>query len=408
MKRILSGCFTLSAIGMVFLSSVVFAQDNNVVNANNQFAFELYSKYKLKDGNIFYSPYSIFSALAMTYEGARGKTAEEMRAVFYFPQDAAVRRDSFQKMYQQINRGDKKYKLSTANALWAQSDYKFLDDYFGLVDQYYGGKVTNLDFINEAEKSRLIINSWVEKQTNDKIKNLIPQGMIGRETRLVLTNAIYFKGLWLMPFNKKDTKEQDFKVSPGNKVKVPMMHLSGDEANFNYAETDKLQILELPYEGNELSMLILLPKNDDLRGLENSLGFKKLSEWKNLLSREEVSVYLPKFKLETKYFMVPDLISMGMTTAFTPGVDFGGKADFSGMTGNKQLNIDAVIHQAFVDVYEEGTEAAAATAVLMEFGVAMPSQPAKIFKADHPFLFLIQDRESGNILFMGRVSDPTK
>ncbi len=409
MRRIQTGSFTLLAIGLVFLSSMAFAQDNNsVVNANNQFAFDLYSKYKSEDGNIFFSPYSISSAIAMTYEGARGKTADEIQSVFHFPKEDALRRESFLKINNLMNRKDKKYTLHTANALWAQKDYSFQEDYFNLVRNTYGGKATNLDFVNQSEESRLTINSWVEEQTNSKIKDLIPQGVLKPITRLVLTNAIYFKGSWLKQFDKKDTKEEDFRISSTNKVKAQMMRLTGKEANFNYAETDKLQILELPYEGNDLSMLIFLPKEDDLKAIEESLNFEKLSEWENLLRNEEVNVYLPKFKFETKYFMAQDLISLGMPTAFTPGIDFGGKADFSGMTGNKQLNIDEVIHQAFVDVDEEGTEAAAATAVLMfEQGISMP-KPIKMFKADHPFIFIIQDREASNILFVGRVGDPTK
>jgi len=341
MRQIQTGGFALFTIGLVLLSSIAFAQDNNsVVNANNQFAFDLYAKYKSKDGNIFYSPYSITSALAMTYEGAIGETAEEMKAVFHSPQDSAIRRDSFLKIDQKINKKDKKYKLNIANALWAQKDYKFLDDYFGLVEKYYGGKVTNLDFANETEKSRLTINSWVEEQTNNKIKDLIPQGVLQPITRLVFTNAIYFKGLWLKQFDKKDTQEEDFRIGPANKIKTQMMHLTGEEANFNYGETDNLQILELPYEGNDLSMLILLPKEDDLKVIEESLNSERLSEWKNLLRNEEVNVYLPRFKFETKYFMAKDLVNLGMPTAFTLGIDYGGKADFSGMTGNKKLNID--------------------------------------------------------------------
>lgn len=409
MKRILLGNFSLAVIGLVFLSSIAFAQDNNsVVNANNQFAFDLYSRYKSKGGNIFYSPYSISSTLAMAYEGARGKTAEEMRAVFHFPQDASVRRESFLKIDQQTNKKDKKYKLNIANGLWAQRDYKFLDDYFGMVEKYYGGKVTNLDFANETEKSRLTINDWVKEQTNNKIKDLIPQGVLTPTTRLVLTNAIYFKGFWLKQFDKKYTKEEDFKISPANKIKAQMMHLPAKESNFNYGETGSLKILELPYEGNALSMLILLPKEDDVGAVEESLNSEKLAEWKNLLRNEKVSVYLPKFKFETKYFMAQGLKEMGMAAAFTAGIDSGGEADFSGMTGSRKLNIDEVIHQAFVDVNEEGTEAAAATAAMMGFGGIPIPKPIKIFKADHPFIFIIQDRNTGNILFMGRVSDPTK
>lgn len=396
----------LSLLGLAVFPHVLFAQDTNpVVNANNQFAFELYSKYKSNSGNIFFSPYSISSALAMTYEGARGKTADEMQEVFHFPKDDVIRRDSFLQMNNRINKKDKKYTLHIANALWAQESYKFLDSYFNLIDKYYGGKVTNLDFINQTEQSRLTINGWVEEQTNGKIKDLIPKGMLGELTRLVLTNAVYFKGFWLTQFDKKYTKDAEFRVSSGNTVKTPMMSLIPEKEKFQYAETEKLQILDLPYEGNDLSMLILLPKTDDLREVEESLNPENLSAWKRLLNRETVSVYLPKFKFETSYFMAEDLISMGMPTAFTLGIDFGGEADFSGMTGKQGLNIDQVIHKAFVEVNEEGTEAAAATAVVTRFA-SLAAEP-KIFTADHPFVFLIQDNETGNILFVGRVSDPT-
>ncbi len=390
-------------IGVLFISHMAFAQDvSSVVNANNQFTFELYSKYKSNDGNIFFSPYSISSAIAMTYEGARGKTADEIQSVFHFPKDDSLRRESFLKINNLINKKDKKYKLSTANALWAQRDYKFLEEYFKLIKDSYGGKATNLDFINQTEKSRLIINKWVEVKTNDKIKDLIPQGVLDSLTRLVLTNAVYFKGFWFKQFDKKDTRDEDFRVSPGNTIKTPMMHLSGEEAKFNYGETEKLQILELPYEGNELSMLILLPKGDDLGAAEDSLTTEQLSAWRNILHEEQLEASLPKFKFETKYFMAEDLKKMGMPTAFSS------EADFSGMTGKADLYISQVIHQAFVDVNEEGTEAAAATAVVMKLkGIPMP-KPIKIFKADHPFIFLIQEKETGNILFLGRVSNPTK
>jgi len=388
---------SLVLLVLLSLSSCLFAQDlGSVVDANNQFAFELYWQYKSKDGNIFFSPYSISSALAMTYEGARGKTADEIQAVFHFPKDGSARQESFLKVYNQINKKDKKYQLHTANALWAQKDYPFLEDYFKLVEKYYGGKITSLDFVKETEKSRLTINRWVEEQTNDKIKDLVPRGSVGSDTRLVLTNAIYFKGFWLKQFDKKDTEEKDFRVSPGNTVKSQMMHSTGKGMEFNYAETDKLQILELPYEGEELSMLILLPKENSLESVEGSLNAEKLSKLKGLLRKEEVDIYMPKFKFETKYFMAEDLCRMGMPTAFS------GSADFSGMTGKRDLFISQVIHQAFVDVNEEGTEAAAATAVIMKMGLS----EIRTFKADHPFIFVIQERETGNILFLGRVVNP--
>jgi serpin B len=214
---------------------------------------------------------------------------------------------------------------------------------------------------------------------------------------------VYFKGFWFKQFDKKQTNKEEFRISPDNEIKIPMMRLIYEDTRFSYAETDKLKILELPYEGDELSMIILLPKKDNLKAVEESLSSEKLSEWKGLLRSEKVNVYLPKFKFETKYFMAQDLKNMGMPNAFSTD------ADFSGMTGQKDLFISQVIHQAFVDVNEEGTEAAAATAVTMETTAMPPKpEPRKTFKADHPFIFIIQDRETGNILFVGRVSDPTK
>jgi len=381
------------------------ADINNVVDANNQFALDYYSKLKDKDSsNIFFSPFSISGALAMTYEGARGQTAEEMRSVFYFPEDNDLRRREYSAIFDEINKEDKKYKLSIANALWAQKDYRFLSDYFNTVEKYYGGKANNLDFKKDPEGSRITINNWVEDQTNDKIKDLIPSGVIDALTRLVLTNAIYFKGEWVRQFNEKDTKEEDFRISKNNIFKVPMMQRIDEDAKFNYTENDKLQILEMPYSGVELSMLILLPKNDDIATLENLLSTKKLSEWKKDLENQRVKIFIPKFKFETKYFMADDLKAMGMPEAFKwPG------ADFSGMNGTKDLYIGEVIHQAFVEVNEEGTEAAAATAVVMLFGAA-PGQKTPeipIFRANHSFIFLIQEKSTGNILFMGRVVNPT-
>ncbi len=368
---------------------------NVVVNANNEFAFDLYSKYKdEKEGNIFFSPYSISTAMAMTYEGARGQTAKEIQSVFHFPEES-IRRPGFARLYNEINKKDKEYQLSTANTLWAQEDYKFLDEYFSTIKRYYDGDVTNLDFIKETEKSRVTINKWVEDKTKNKIKDLIPQGAIDGYTRLVLTNAIYFKGDWVLQFDKKKTREADFKVSPEKTVKVQMMSLTGDKAKFNYAETEELQILEMPYEGDELSMLVILPR-ENLESID--INNEKLNELRGMLSERKISVYMPKFKFETKYFMEKDLIEMGMPTAFSMG------ADLSGMTGNMDLFIDKVIHQAFVEVNEEGTEAAAATAVI----VALKSSISDYFMADHPFMFIIQQKDTGNILFMGRVVDPSQ
>jgi len=386
-------------------------ENYSVVNASNQFAFELYTKYASQDGNIFFSPYSISTALAMTYEGARGKTAEEMQSVFHFPQENSTRRVGFAAIYSEINKKDKKYNLSTANALWAQKDYRFLDSYFNLISTYYGGSVTNLDFVRDTENSRITINNWVEEQTNHKIKDILPPASITELTRLVLTNAVYFKANWFIPF-LNETTEQNFRVNSTKTIKVKMMSLHGDRAEtsrgnfiplrFNYAETDEAQILELFYDGNETSMLILLPKADNLRGLEQLLNANKLNEWKALLKETKLDgVYLPRFKFETKYSMPETLKGMGMKKAFDPN-----EADFSGMDGTKNLFISDVIHQAFIDVNETGTEAAAATAVIIALGMA-PGEP-KVFRADHPFISIILQRDTGNILFMGRVSNPNE
>jgi len=370
-----------------------------VVNANNKFAFDLYSELdKSENGNIFYSPYSISAALAMTYEGARGQTADEMKSVFHFP-ESNILRPNFAAIYNDINKKDKPYKLSTGNALWVQQDYKFLDEYLSTVEKYYGGKAANADFVRETEKSRQTINTFIEEQTNNKIKDLIPPGILDASTVMVLTNAIYFKGTWTWEFGKSDTSEQDFKTTPTNVVKTPMMYMKNEKAKLNYADVGDLQILELPYKGEEISMLILLP-TENLDSIESSLTAEKLKEWKSQMKEDKLdAIYLPKFEFDTKYFMKETLSKMGMPTAF-------GNADFSGMDGTKSLFIDAVIHQAFVKVDEEGTEAAAATAVIMAETTAVMQR--KIFKADHPFIFIIQEKETGNILFLGRVTDPTK
>jgi serpin B len=322
-----------------------------------------------------------------------------MKSVFHFPENDILR-PNFAAIYNDVNKGNNAYELRTGNALWAQYDYKFLEDYTSRVEKYYGGKVANLDFKTETEKSRQTINNFIEQQTNDKIKELIPQGILDSMTRFVLTNAIYFKGTWEWEFDKSDTREQDFKITPTNIVKTPMMYMKPEKAQFNYADLEKLQILELPYKGEKISMLILLP-TENLDAIEPSLTAEKLNEYKAQMKETKLdAVYLPKFEFDTKYFMKDTLSALGMPMAFTwPG------ADFSGMDGSNNLYISEVIHQAYVKVDEKGTEAAAATAVIGKFGTAMPRN---VFRADHPFIFIIQEKETGNILFMGRVTDPTK
>lgn len=365
-----------------------------VVTANNRLAFDLYRRLREEEGNIFFSPWSISSAMAIALEGARGETRSEMRAVLHLPGEE--RRLAFARLYNEINKKDKRYELATANAVWAQKDFQILDAYFDVIEKYYGGNVENLDFIGDTEGSRKTINGWVEGKTKEKIKDLIPQGAIDGQTRLVITNAVYFKGQWVKQFDLKNTQESEFRVTPDKAVKVQMMNLR--DAKFKYAEDETVQILELPYAGEELSMLILLPKEDSPDNVESILAAERLDEWRASIKEEEVDVYLPRFKLETKYGLVENFKELGMRQAFDPG-----QADFSAMTGRRDLFISRIIHQAFVEVNEEGTEAAAATGVVMTL-TAMPTK--KIFMADHPFIFIIIDRTTGAILFVGRVANP--
>ena len=376
-----------------------------VVDANNQFALDLYASLRsdpsAQGRNLFFSPFSISSALALTYEGARGSTADEIRSVFHFPADDTRRREGFFTLAAAMNRPDANATLRTANALWAEQTYPFLPAYLQIAREYYRANVTNLNFITAQEDSRISINRWVEEQTEEKIRDLLPPGVIDPLTRLVITNAIYFHGTWQKQFDPANTVEADFKTSP-TPTRIPMMEQTSEEAIFPYAETDALQVLELPYahgEGRELSMLILLPRSGSLTVVEGSLTPQTLSTLRKNLTSQRVNVYLPKFRLETKYDLSATLAALGMPTAFTP------EADLSGMDGTRNLSITAVVHQAYVDVNEEGTEAAAATAVVVGL-TSIREETIPEFRADHPFLFLILEKESGAILFMGRVMNP--
>lgn len=422
-KKILIILFVLLFIGAATAGTVVFLKPYNptspppvtdvgstpgelsqIAISNNKFNIDLYKKVATTgNSNLFFSSYSIFSALAMTYEGADGTTAQEMKNVFYFP-ETEILRPNFAALYNIINKKEKQYELRTGNALWAQKDYKFLDSYFSNVEKYYGGKAINLDFINETELSRNTINTFIAEQTNDRIKDIIPSGALDPMTRLVISNAIYFKGKWDIEFDKEKTQDRDFKMPTGI-ITVPTMAMyPKSEERFNYYENDDLQALELPYKGKELSMIILLPKADGgLSSLENEMDFEKLSEWTgNLKSTEIDEIYLPKFEFDLYTNVVDPLKESGMISAFSPG-----DADFSKMDGTKDLYISEILHKAFIKVDEEGTEAAAATVVAIStLSIAEPLQ-SKIFRADHPFIFMIRENSTGAILFMGRIVNPS-
>ena len=385
-----------------------------VVDANNQFAFGLYNSLSENEtGNLFYSPYSISTALAMTYEGAEGQTAEEMKTVFHFPEFEILRPNSAA-IYNLINKNNKDYELSTGNALWVQYDYPFFYFYTSRDENYYGGKAAEVDFVGETEKSRQTINEFIEKQTKNKIVDLISQGMLSPMTRLVLTNAIYFKGDWVYEFDEGETRDREFSISENEKINVPTMYMKSEDIELNYANLEKLQILELPYKGNDTSMLIILPKQGNFFDYEKgeqegvyytlediNLSYEKLEEYKSQMNETKLAhIILPKFKFETEYLLNDVLSSMGMPTAFDQVL-----ADFSGMGEMTNLVISKIIHKAYIDVNEKGTEAAAATAVIMQVRAAFGGEN---FEADHPFIFIIQEKETGEILFMGRVADPTQ
>ncbi|MFZ0035661.1 MAG: serpin family protein [Sedimentisphaerales bacterium] len=382
-----------------------------VVEGNNRFAVELYAKLREQKGNLFLSPYSVSAALAMTYAGARGKTETQMARALHFPSVIAEKgslsgvdnqkqfHSAFGAIIKDLNaKGEKsKYELIVANALWGQKGYEFLKEFLQLVESDYDGQLNEVDFIGDTESARKTINAWVEKKTKDKIKDLITQGVLDQLTRLVLTNAIYFKGNWASQFKKEKTEDAPFTLVSGEKVNIAMMNQT---EQFSYMETEDFQGLEMPYVNNELSMIIFLPKQTDgLAEFEKKLTAENLSQWLARLRKREVIVSVPKFK-ETCQFSLADVLrQMGMTAAFAP------EADFSGMNGKGELFISAVIHKAFVDVSEEGTEAAAATGVGM-MKTSIGPKEITVFRADHPFLFLIRDNKSGSILFIGRMMNP--
>jgi serpin B len=373
-----------------------------VVEGNNAFAIDLYNQLRTQSGNLFFSPDSISTAMAMTYAGARGGTATEMAKTLHFTLPPQRLHPAMGGLLGDLNGPHDGYQLRMANALWAQQGYTFLDDFLKLTNSDYGAGFKQVDFKDAAEAARLSINQWVEQQTDDKIKDLLQPGVLSSRTRLVLANAIYFKGDWQTQFDKAQTRDEDFHLSAVQNAKAPMMHRDG---GFNYFDGGTFQILEIPYKSAELSMIILLPNNvGGLFALEQSLTSPNTKQWVSQLRPvPKVILTLPKFKMTRQFELQDSLGAMGMTLAFDA------HADFSGMTGNRDLFISAVIHKAYIDVNEEGTEAAAATAVVMRSMLARMQQPAPpVFRADHPFIFLIRDNRSGGILFMGRVSDPTK
>ncbi len=374
--------------------------------ATNNFAIGLYSRIK-DDSNVFFSPYSVATALTMTWLGARESTAEGMANALHLPVAGAtmhtrLARDAVASASGTLERSltaspdEAGYELRTANSLWGQDGYGFLEEFTARLETYYGAGMRRVDFAGDPLGSRLAINEWAEEETSGRIEDLIPSGGTDKATTLVLTNAVYFKGVWESRFKTESTRKAVFHGSSGD-AEVDMMM---QRSSFGYFEDEDLQVVAMPYVGERLSMLVVLPREGLLGGLdrvEGGLTVELLDAWLGGMREEEVAVYLPKFEMTWGTTdLSTDLIALGMDDAFRD-------ADFSGMTGSRELFIGGVFHKAFVAVDEEGSEAAAATAVVMQ-RMSMPSGPE--FRADRPFMFMIRDDVTGAILFMGRVVAP--
>lgn len=376
-----------------------------VVEGGNLFAIDLYRKLGESPGNLFFSPVSLSSALAMTAAGAAGETAEEMAEVLHFPADVESVHPSHAALAESLGLGAALggYQLAVANRLWGQPGFDFEEEFLAVCSQFYGAGFETLDFTRAPEEARATINRWVEERTAKRIQDLLPPGSIAALTRLVLTNAVYFKGDWQEQFDRQSTEQAPFYAARKEPVQVPLMSRKGD---YPYARFPDLQVLEVPYAGDDLAMVVLLPTaRDGLGALEAQLDPQKLTGWLGALAQREVTVYLPRFEMKTGFSLKDTLGEMGMPSAFIPPREGDPEsADFSRMTGGRDLFIDGVFHKAFVKVNEEGTEAAAATGVTMSL-TSMPLEP-EVFRADHPFVFLVRDRVTGIILFMGRLADP--
>lgn len=370
-----------------------------LVAGNTAFAWDLYQALRSQPGNLFYSPYSISIALAMTYAGARGVTEEEMARVLHYtlPQDRL--HPAFNALALELAQraataeGDDAFRLHIADSLWGQQGYSFLPEFLDVLARNYDAGLQPMDFAAASEEARQVINRWVSEQTEGRIEDLIPQGALTPQTILVLANAVYFNAAWARPFDEADTRPGNFHLLDDSVVQVPMM---SQEALFRYALLEGLQAVELPYVGNEVAMVILLPDEGQFEEFEAGLSAGRLAEILQALQPGMVELTMPKFEYRTEYSLADVLAGMGMPSAFSG-------ADFSGMDGAGGLFISEIFHKAFISVDEARTEAAAATGIIAP--VAIMEGPGPI-TVDHPFVFVLRDIPTGSILFVGRVLDP--
>lgn len=375
------------------------APEASAADRANAVAFKFYAKEAAKPANLFFSPYSLRSAFAMAYEGAKGPTAAQLASVFSFPPQAKDLRASLKTLNDGLDAAAKGAQLLQANAFWADQDYKFLPAYTGALTRHYRAEAKPANFKTAAEVARRAINAWTEERTKGRITDLFPEGALNALTRLVLVNAVYFKGTWAQPFTKGLTGKADFTRGDGKKLRVEMMSFSGTR-DLQYGETDAFQLVRLPYAGGGLAMLVALPKDGkSLADAAAGLSAARLAEMRAVLAEQKTKVFLPRFSFGTGFDLNGTLSGLGMPLAFTDA------ANFSGMDGSRRLYIQKAVHKAFVEVNEDGTEAAAATGIAV--GVKSASFGFALLRADRPFLFLIEDVKSGLILFLGKVEDPT-
>ena len=410
-RRIVGAVTALLAFALCTLAVPAIGQDadagsqaefatafrTDLVKGNTQFALDLYRALSGGNGNLFFSPYSISTALAMAYAGARGETERQMAEALHFAlaQDdlhgafAALAADLAQR-----EKEDEGIELAIANALWGQDGHPFLAEFLDRLEASYGAPLRSTDFAGASEQARAAVNDWVSRKTEGKISDLMPPGAITPVTRLVLANAIYFYGTWKLPFVASRTQDEHFLRLDQQHVMVPMMLVQKD---FAYTEEEGYEAIDLLYTGDRLSMVVLLPGLGEYESFEATLSPERLNEILAKLETQEVQLRMPKFELNSEFSLADTLAQLGMPDAFS------GAADFSGMDGLHDLFIAHVAHKAFVSVDEEGTEAAAATGISM--ALSIPSYVR--LTINRPFIFLIRDREAGTILFMGRVLDPT-
>ena len=370
---------------------------NHVAAQSNRFAIDLFQNVsRIEPGNLFTSPWSLRVALAMTYAGAAQETAAEMASTLHLPTaDDVEIHQGLSRSIQNLTVADAEYRLSIGNRLWAHRDLEMLPEFERITAGYYFAPISRVDFRRPAE-ARAEINTWTEEQTDGAVQDLIPEGILSDRTRLVLSNAIHFKGDWESAFPEGATVDASFHLSLSETTMVPTMHR---QSRFEYTRDEDVQVLRLPYAGDSMSMVVLLPhERDGLQAFEEGFNAGRFRELTARLTPVTVNVYLPRFRLESTLRLDAALKAMGMILAFDPD-----RADFSRITGRQDLYLYAALQKAVVEVNEQGTEAAAGSAaVLNTRAMIMPVE----FRADHPFLFAITENANGTILFIGRLSDP--